>query len=184
MKKKYIKWSPNEFVSLLNDWLIVWCLTSFSTLFWLYYSTQCKYPCYVRDSFTRTPHSILSEPLAAFSHSQRGNHGESEMNPVATTIINPRKEIGLALIKPTTSYSRVLCTTMCYMSQASLWMNRRLQHQCLYLQTIPKKLLCSDPLQNNPDLLLYQKTEFWTCLNWMHLQTTKQMWLKNWNLCP
>ena len=114
---------------------------------------QCKYPCYVRDSFTRSQHSNLSEPLAAFSNSQRGNNGECGMNPVAMTIINPRKEIGLALIEPTTSYSRVLCTTMCYMSLAFLWMNHRLQHQCLYLQIIPKKILCSDPLPNNPDLL-------------------------------
>ena len=76
IEKLNIKLSPNEFVSLLNDWLILWCLISFSTLFQLYHSTQCKYPCYVRDSFARTPHSILSEPLAAFSHSQRGNSGE------------------------------------------------------------------------------------------------------------
>ena len=69
------------------------------------------------------------------------------MNPVAMTIINPRKEIGLASIEPTTVYSRVLCTTMCYMSQASLWMNHRLQHQCLYLQTIPKNFFV---------LILYQ----------------------------
>ena len=157
MKNKIKKLSPNEFVSLLNDWLILWCLTSFSTLFQLYHSTQCKYPCYVRDSFTRTPHSILSEPLAAFSHSQSGNNGEWGMNPVAMTIINPWKEIGLALIEPTTSYSRALCTTMCYMSLAFLWMNHRLQHQYLYLQTIPKKILCSDPLPNNPDLLLFTK---------------------------
>ena len=107
MKIKY-KLKSNEFVSLLNDWLILWCLTSFSTLIQLYHSTQCKYPCYVRDSFTRTPHSILSEPLAAFSHSRDGNNGERGINSAAMTIINPRKEIGLALIEPTTSYSRVL----------------------------------------------------------------------------
>ena len=115
-----MKLSQNEFVSLLNDWLILWCLTSLSTIFQLYHSTQCNYPCYVRDSFTRTPHSILSEPLAAFSHSRDGNNGERGMNPAAMTIINHRKEIGLASIKPTTSFSRVLCTTMCYMSPAFL----------------------------------------------------------------
>ena len=91
-----------------------------STLFQLYHSTQSKYSCYVRDSFTITPHSILSKPQAAFSHSQRGKNGDQGMNPVAMTVINPRKEIGLALIEPTTSYSRVLCTTMCYMSPAFL----------------------------------------------------------------
>ena len=184
-EKWNIKVSPNEFVSLLNDWLILWCLTSFSTLFQIYHSTHgsihamlqillpelhtvfflsywllshiANYPCYVRDSFTRTPRSILSEPLAAFSHSQRWNNGEWGRNPVAMTIINPRKEIGLSLIEPTTSYSRVLYTTMCYTSLAFLWMNRRLQYQCSYLQTIPKKILCSDPLPNNPDLLLFTK---------------------------
>ena len=140
----------------MNDWLVLWCLTSFSTFFSKH---QCKYPCYVRDSFTRTAHSILSEPLAAFSHSQHGNNGEWGMNPVAMTIINPRKEIGPALIEPT-SYSRVLCTAMCYMSPAFLWMNHRLQHQCLYLQTIPKKILCSDPLPNNPLLLFTKRPNF------------------------
>ena len=144
-------------MSLLNDWLILWCSTSFSTLFQLYHSTQCKYPCYVRDSSTRTPHSILSEPLAAFSHSQDGNNGERGMNPAAMTIINPRKETGLALIEPTTYYSRVLCTTLCYMGPASLWMNHRLQNEGFCSQTIPKKILCSDPFPNNPDFLRFTK---------------------------
>ena len=129
----------------------------FNFIFNIISKHQCKYPRYVRGSFTRTPKSILSEPLAAFSHSQCGNNSEWGMNPVAMTITNPRKGIGLALIEPTTSYSRVLCITMCYMSPASLWMNHRLQHQCLYLQTIPKKILCFDPLPNNPDLLLFTK---------------------------
>ena len=145
---------------------------------------QCKYPCYVRDSFTRIPHSILSEPLAAFSHSQCGNNGEWGMNPVAMTIINPWKEIGLALIEPTTSYSWVLCTTMCYTSPAFLWMNHRLQHQCLYLQTIPKKILCSDPLPNNPDLLLFTKRPNFGLIPFGCICRQQNTWLKNWNLCP
>ena len=102
-------------------------------------------------------HTLIFLSHWLLSHIANVETGEWEMNPVAMTIINPRKEIGLALIKPTTSYSRVLCTTMCYMSPASLWMNHRLQHQCLYLQTIPKKILCSDPLPNNPDHLLFTK---------------------------
>ena len=68
-----------------------------------YITAPSASPCYVRDSFTRTSHSILSEPLGAFLHSRDGNNGERGMNPAAMTIINPRKEIGLALIEPTTS---------------------------------------------------------------------------------
>ena len=128
-----------------------------STLFQLYHSTQCKYPCYVRDYFTRIPHIIVSEQLAAFSHSQHGNNGEWGMNPVAMTIINPRERNWPSIDRTNNLLLRVLCTTMCYMSLAFLWMNHRLWHQCLYLQTTPKKILCSDPLPNNPDFVLFSK---------------------------
>ena len=144
------------FLYWMIDWFL-WCLTSFSTLFQLYHNTQCKYPCYVIDYFTRTPHCILSEPLAASSHSQHGNNDEWGMNPVAMTIINPWERN-----RPSIDRTNNLLLLSPLSGPAFLWMNHKLQHQCLYLQTIPKKILCSDPLPNNPDLLLFTKRpNFW-----------------------
>ena len=70
--------------------VIVWHLTLFSTEFQLYRSGQCTYPCFPGVLLTSTPHNILSKPLAAFQHNHCRNNGG--MNPVAMTIINPRKE--------------------------------------------------------------------------------------------
>ena len=64
-------------------------LMTFSTVFQLYRSRQCTYPCFSEVLLTSTLHNILSKPLAAF---ETMNSGERGMNPVAMTIINPRKE--------------------------------------------------------------------------------------------
>ena len=55
--------------------MIVWSLTSFSTVFQLYSVGQCTYP------LTSTPHIILSELMAAFPHNKCRNNGQrSERN--------------------------------------------------------------------------------------------------------
>ena len=69
--------------------------TPFSTEFRLYRGGQCTYPCLSGVLLTRTPHNILSKPLAAFRRLtivETMESGEKEMNPVAMTINNPRKE--------------------------------------------------------------------------------------------
>ena len=47
-----------------------------------------------RGSFNSIPHNILSKPLAAFPHNscETTDSGARGMNPVALTIINPRRE--------------------------------------------------------------------------------------------
>ena len=74
--------------------LIVWCLTPFSTVFQLYHGGQCTYSCFPGVLVTSTQHNILSKPLATFPHNnvRTTDSGERGMNPVAMTIINPRKE--------------------------------------------------------------------------------------------
>ena len=57
------------------DWLIVWCLTPFSTVFQLYRGGQCIYQCFPGVLFG-TPHDILSKPLAAFPHNHCRNNGQ------------------------------------------------------------------------------------------------------------
>ena len=58
------------------DWLIVWCLTTFSTVFQLYCGGQCTYSCFPRILLTSTPHNILSKPLANFPHNHCRNKGQ------------------------------------------------------------------------------------------------------------
>ena len=65
----------------------------FSTVFQLFCSGQCFYPCFPGVLLTGTPHNILSKPLAAFLYNRcRNNSSERGMNTVTMTIINPRKE--------------------------------------------------------------------------------------------
>ena len=66
----------------------------FSTVFQLYRSGQCTFPCFPGVLLTSIPQNILSKPLAAFPHNHCRNNGQRErgMNPVAMTIIDPRKE--------------------------------------------------------------------------------------------
>ena len=44
------------------------------------------------------------------------------------------------------------------------------------------KIVRYTSMSDSGTLTLYQTTKFYTCPNWKHLQTTKKMWLKNWNL--
>ena len=57
------------------DWLIVCCLTPFSTVFQLYHGGQCTYPWFPGVLLTSTPHNILSKPLTAFLHNHCQSNG-------------------------------------------------------------------------------------------------------------
>ena len=59
-----------------SDWLILWCLTPFSTVFQIYRGGECTYPCFPRVLLSSTPQNILSEPLAAFPHNHCRNNGQ------------------------------------------------------------------------------------------------------------
>ena len=68
----------------------------FSTLFQLYRSGQCTYPCFPEVPLTSTLHNILSKPMAAIQHvtiAKTMDNCERGMNPVAMTIINSWKKI-------------------------------------------------------------------------------------------
>ena len=67
--------------------LIVWCLTSFSTVFQLSRGSHCTYPYFPGVPLTSTSHNILSKPLAIV---ETMNSSERGMNPIAMTIKNPR----------------------------------------------------------------------------------------------
>ena len=74
----------------LTDWLIVSCLTPFSTVFQLYRGDQCTYPCF--PGILRTIFFPSHWLLSHITIIETTDSGEKGMNTVATTIINPRKE--------------------------------------------------------------------------------------------
>ena len=63
----------------------------FSTVFQLYHGGQCTCLWFPGVLLTSTVHNIISKPRAAFPNNHCRNN-ERGMNPVAMTIINPRKE--------------------------------------------------------------------------------------------
>ena len=83
------------------DWLIVLCLTPFSTVFPLYCSGICTYPCFPGVLLTSTPYNILSKPLAAFPHKhclnnwQRWERDESCRNDYHQSSENILAELGI-----------------------------------------------------------------------------------------
>ena len=74
--------------------LILWCLTPFPTLFQLYRDGKCTYPCFpgalspVLPTIFFPSHWLLSHITIV----ETTDSGERGMNPVAMTIIIPRKE--------------------------------------------------------------------------------------------
>ena len=92
------------------NWLIVWCLTPFSTVFQLYCCSQCTYPCFPGVLLTSSPHNILSKPLAAFPHNHCRNNGQRwERNESCRNDYHQSSERILAEpgIEPATSRSQV-----------------------------------------------------------------------------
>ena len=79
-----------------KDWLIVWCLTPFSTVLQLHRGGQYTYPCIPGVLLTDTSHRLIFFPshwlLSHVTIIETTDSGERGMNPVAMSIINPRKE--------------------------------------------------------------------------------------------
>ena len=84
----------------MTDWLIVWSLTAFSTVFQLYHG-QCTYQCFPGVLLTSTLHNILSKPLAAFPHNHcRKNRQQWEGNESCRNDYHQSSEITLARVFP------------------------------------------------------------------------------------
>ena len=68
----------------------------FSTVFRLCHGPQCNYSCFPGVLLTSTPHNIILQTMGCFptqpSIIETTNNSERGMNPVVTTIINPRKD--------------------------------------------------------------------------------------------
>ena len=99
-----------DFLTIDNR-LILWYLTPFSSLFQLYRGTQCTYLYFQGASFACTPQNDLSNPLASFPHNYRRNHGQwcgKRMNFLWMTNANPRKEIKVTWIEQGTSKCQIL----------------------------------------------------------------------------
>ena len=62
-----------EKAKILLSGKLIDCMV-FNTVFQLYHSGQCTYPCFPGVLLTSTPHSILSKPLAAFQHNHCRNN--------------------------------------------------------------------------------------------------------------
>ena len=82
-----------------------------STLFKLYRSGQCTYPCFPDIHFDSTPKNILSKPLATFPHNHHRNNGQlCASNECCRNEYHPYSERIFADpgIETATSCSRVL----------------------------------------------------------------------------
>ena len=91
-----VAWSNTPFYIIFMHILlnIEWCLTPFSTIFQLFRGGQCTYPCFPGVLLTSIPHNIFPSHwlLSRITIVETTERGERGMNPVAMTIINPRKE--------------------------------------------------------------------------------------------
>ena len=74
--------------------LIAWCLTPFPTVFQLYHGSKYTFSCFPGVLLTSTPHNILSKHwlLSHITTVETTDSDERGINPVAKTIIYPRKE--------------------------------------------------------------------------------------------
>ena len=59
-----------------DDWLIIWCLMLFSTLFHLYHNSQSTYSCFPGVLLTSIQHNIPCKPMAPFPHNHCWNNGQ------------------------------------------------------------------------------------------------------------
>ena len=112
-------WGFEQGTSLVSvparyHWLIVWCLTPFSTVFQLYRGVQCTHPCFPVVLLSSNPRNILSKPLAAFPHNccrisgQRWERNESWRNDYHQTLERILAELS---IEPATSCSQFMYAT-------------------------------------------------------------------------
>ena len=67
------KHDEKQMISKLIDWS---CLMPFSTVFQLYRSCQCTYPCIPGVLLTSTMNNFFSKPLAAFQHNHYHKNGQ------------------------------------------------------------------------------------------------------------
>ena len=97
--------------SLLSaNWLVVWCLTLFSTVVKLYHSGKCTFPCFPWVFLTHILHNMLSKPLASFPGNHCWNNGHRwERNESCCNDYHQSSERILAEpgIEPGTSCSEV-----------------------------------------------------------------------------
>ena len=85
----------NWSVDWLTDWLNELCLTPFSTLLQSHRGGQCTYPCFHGMLFTSFSHNIFFRRyclLFDIDIVESTDSVERAINPVATTILSPRKE--------------------------------------------------------------------------------------------
>ena len=116
--------STSCFTSLFIFRSVVWCLTRFSTIFWLYRGSQWTYPYFPGVLLTSTPYNILFKQLTAFPHnhywhnSQRWERKESCCKDYHLSSERILAEPG---IEPATSYSQVSNATDWTMGLCSLF---------------------------------------------------------------
>ena len=118
-----------------TDWLIVWCLMQFLTVFQLCCGSQCTYPCFPGALLTSTPHNILPSHwlLSHITTVKSTDSSERGMNLVALTIINPRKEYCRAGDQTS---DLLFWSLQCYQLSKGAW-----HTQSIFSKTLKKKVL-------------------------------------------
>ena len=113
---------------IVYSWLIVKCLTPFSTVFQLYRGGHCTYQCFP-GVILSSPHNILSKPLAAFPHNHYGNNGQRwERNEYCHNDQSSETILAKPGIEPATPCSQVF--------NATDW-TMQARHFYLFLKMLP-----------------------------------------------
>ena len=129
-----------------KNWLIVWGLTPFSTVFHIYHGDQYIYPYLPGVPLASTLHNILSKPLGAFPHNHCRNNGQRwERNESCRNDYNQSSERILAEpeFERATSWSQVRNATVWAMG-CSVWKGeyvRQVNQWMVIQQILVSKLL-------------------------------------------